>query len=72
MSERYVLEESLYRTADGDVVRGDDPNAAFVYRDAGQTISVDEAKELGLVKAEPKQAAKPADKKRTPAKNKQA
>lgn len=68
----FKLEEDLYRTEDGEVVRAGTGRAESLYKAAGQTISTKEAEELGLIeKPEPKKAAKPADKKRSTAKNKQ-
>jgi hypothetical protein len=66
----YLLEEDLFKTEDGRVVRAGTGEAAFVYRSAGQRIPTAEARELGLI-GKPKKADKPADKKRSTAKNKQ-
>lgn len=57
----YVVEERLYKTTDGRVVKDGDPDAAFVFLTPGKHIPRKEAEALGLVtKPEPKQAAKPA------------
>ena len=49
MRNGYVLEERLYKTEDGEVVREGDPRAAYVYRGPGRKIPMEEAKALGLV-----------------------
>lgn len=75
MGADYKLKEELYNTAEGDVVRAGTGRAVSLYKAVGETISRKEAEELGLVEApkteEPKKAPKPADKKRSTAKNKQ-
>jgi hypothetical protein len=48
MQKGFTLEERLYKTEDGDVVREGDERAATVYRGPGQKISFEEAEALGL------------------------
>jgi hypothetical protein len=45
---KYVLEEELYKTEDGDVVRAGTGRAAFLYKPVGGKITLEEAIELGL------------------------
>ena len=70
--DSYTTKERLYLTAAGEVVTEGDPQAAELYATPGQAISRAEAERLGLVKAEAKAAAKPADKSRKAAEDKGA
>jgi hypothetical protein len=55
---KYTLEEELYKTEDGEVVRAGTGRAAFLYKPVGAKIPFEEAIELGLVS---KKAAKAAE-----------
>lgn len=66
----FEVTERLYKTADGEVVTDGHPDAAFLYATPGDEIPVEEAREHGLARAPTKQAEKPADKQRPPARNK--
>jgi hypothetical protein len=48
MRNGFTLEERLYKTEDGEVVREGDERAVTVYRGIGQQISLSEAVALGL------------------------
>lgn len=56
MEKGFTLEERLYKTEDGEVVREGHADAATIYRGAGQKISFEEARELGLLEDGPAEA----------------
>lgn len=60
------IEEHLWETADGRLVKTGDPAATVLKYAAGDEISDDEAREAGLLK----QAEKPRDKQSDPPANK--
>lgn len=63
--------ERLWRTGDGRLVRDGDPAAATLAYAVGDDVRpADEAKVPGDEQAEAKEAAKPADKSRTPSRTK--
>jgi|GEM_PF-5364720 len=53
MRNGFTLEERLYKTEDGEIVREGDERAVTVYRGIGQQISLSEAAALGLTDEAP-------------------
>lgn len=54
----YTVEERLYKTSDGELVKEGDVNAAFLFASPGDEIPQAEAEELGLVKKRAQSASK--------------
>jgi hypothetical protein len=52
MKQSFTLEERLYKTEEGEIVKEGDPRAATIYRGPGQKIPHEEAVALGLVEGD--------------------